>query len=246
VGERLVDVGALVGDGGATPLAVVVQEDPVLVRFSPTERERRVLLALDPGLERTVSEGQQPVFITLSDGTTLERPGSLTCVGNALDTTTRSLLYKATVPNLAPALKPGESVTAVLELPPSEGVVVPAVAVASVQDVDYVYVVDEDGVVHQREVEVGRMAGTDRVIAEGRGRGLVRVAPRALEDGGARGGRGRRPGLPGGRLGGGPGGCWAGGAARRCGCRGRGDLLRWRRGAVAVSCILRSGSAVAA
>src|SRR5690606_8304627 len=167
VGERLVDVGALVGDGGATPLAVVVQEDPVLVRFSPTERERRVLLALDPGLERTVSEGQQPVFITLSDGTTLERPGSLTFVGNALDTTTRSLLYKATVPNLAPALKPGESVTAVLELPPSEGVVVPAVAVASVQDVDYVYVVDEDGVVHQREVEVGRMAGTDRVIAAG-------------------------------------------------------------------------------
>jgi len=167
IGERLVDVGELVGEGDSTLLAVVVQEDPMFIRFSPTERERGELVALDAALETPPAGGGAPVQLTLSDGQPYASQGRLTFVDNALNASTRSLTYKAVVDNPDRRLKPGESVTVSLQLPTSERRLIPSVAVASVQDIDYVYVVDDDSVARYREIEVGDSVGSDRIVLEG-------------------------------------------------------------------------------
>ena len=166
IGERLVDVGELVGETDSTLLAVVVQEEPMFVRFSPVERERRALLELEPDIERPGDDGA-PVQITLSDGSEYPHPGRLAFVDNALDPSTRSLAYKAVVANPDRHLKPGESVGVELELPSSEALLVPTLCIGSVQDVDYVYVVDADSVAHYREVDVGQTFGDIRVVTSG-------------------------------------------------------------------------------
>ncbi|PRP98075.1 Efflux pump periplasmic linker BepF [Enhygromyxa salina] len=168
VGERLVDVGELVGDTDTTLLAVVVQEDPVFVRFAPSERERRQMLDVLPTLETPSADAPVSGHITMSDGSAYPHEGRLAFVDNVFDTSTRSIIYKAVVDNPDRTLKPGESVTQTLNLPPSDEVVVPLVAVASVQDIDYVYVVDDEGVAHYREVELGPVVNDgERVIEVG-------------------------------------------------------------------------------
>jgi RND family efflux transporter MFP subunit len=168
VGERLVDVGELVGEGDSTLLAVVVQEDPVFVRFAPSERERRQMLEVLPTLEEPESAGEVAVAIMTSDGATHDGAGRLAFVDNVFDTSTRSIVYKVVIDNPGRRLKPGESVSVTLELPASVRVVVPLVAVASVQDVDYVYVVDADDVARYREVKLGVVVGERlRVVESG-------------------------------------------------------------------------------
>lgn len=166
IGERLVDRGELVGGTDATLLAVLVQEDPVYVRFSPTERERRRILALDPDVESPPLEGGATVELVLSDGARYPEVGRLTFIDNAIDPNVRSLVYKALVDNPLRQLKPGESVEVTLRLPPTEHLLIPNIAVASVQNVDYVYVVDE-GVAQYREIEVGRAIGQLRIVHAG-------------------------------------------------------------------------------
>lgn len=182
IGERLADVGELVGEGVSTLLAVVIQEDPVFVRFSPAERERRAMLALEPALEELGGD-EVAVTLTLSDASSYPETGRLAFVDNVVDTATRALTYKAVFPNAEKTLKPGESVVAHIDLEAGERVVIPAVAVASVQDVDYVYVVDESAVAHYREVELGSTIEGLRIVHEGLEagekvitRGLQRVA----------------------------------------------------------------------
>ncbi|MEZ4381352.1 MAG: efflux RND transporter periplasmic adaptor subunit [Nannocystaceae bacterium] len=168
VGERLVDVGELVGEGDSTLLAVVVQEDPVFVRFAPSERERRQMLEVLPTLEDPESAGEVAVGIMTSDGERHDGAGRLAFVDNVFDTSTRSIVYKVVIDNPGRRLKPGESVSVTLELPASVRVVVPLVAVASVQDVDYVYVVDADDVARYREVKLGVVVGErTRVVESG-------------------------------------------------------------------------------
>jgi RND family efflux transporter MFP subunit len=167
VGERLVDLGTLVGESDATLLAVLVQEDPVFVQFSPTERERMEMVRLAPELEHAVDRGELPVRVTLADGRPHPHLGKLTFVDNAVDPTTRTLTFKATVLNPERRLKPGQSVNVELELPASPRLLVPSVAIASVQDIDYVHVVDDENIARYREVELGRTIGRQRVVLSG-------------------------------------------------------------------------------
>ncbi len=166
VGERLVDVGELVGEADSTLLAVIVQEDPVFVRFAPSERERRQLLAVLPSLEQRETAKDVPVSIITSDGGRHTGDAHLTFVDNVFDPSTRSIVYKAVVQNPQRSLKPGESVTVIIELPSTKQIVVPLVAVASVQDVDYVYVVDDNDVARYREVKLGAVVEGDRRVIE--------------------------------------------------------------------------------
>jgi len=166
IGERLVDKGELVGGTDATLLAVLVEEDPVHVRFSPTERERRRIVDLAPEIESTDVRGQANVDLHLSDGTVYPERGTLSFVDNTIDPNVRSLVYKAIVANPRHQLKPGESVEVTLRLPPTTQTLVPSIAVASVQDVDYVYVV-EDGAAKYREIELGRAVGELRIVRSG-------------------------------------------------------------------------------
>jgi multidrug efflux system membrane fusion protein len=94
--------------------------------------------------------------------------GSLFFIDNAVDTTTGTVLLKASFPNPNRRLWAGEFVTAKLELfVEQNALVVPASAVVTGQQGPYVYVVSDSMTVKQRPVTVERTAGSITVIAAG-------------------------------------------------------------------------------
>jgi multidrug efflux system membrane fusion protein len=164
--------------------------------------------------------------------------GSLSFIDNAVDTTTGTVLLKASFPNPNKRLWVGEFVAAQLALfVEQNALVVPAPAVVTGQQGTYVYVVTDSSTAQQRPVRVERTAGDLTVIASGLREGeqivtdgQARLTPNAKvvlntpqgAPAGRQGAGGRRAGAGGGGRGagagraggGGPGAPGAGGAAR--------------------------------
>jgi multidrug efflux system membrane fusion protein len=108
--------------------------------------------------------------------------GSLFFIDNAVDTTTGTVQLKATFPNPNRRLWVGEFVATKLELfIEQNALVVPASAVVTGQQGQYVYVVSDSLTVQQRPVTVERTAGSLMVIASG-----LRTGERVVTDGQSR------------------------------------------------------------
>ncbi len=94
--------------------------------------------------------------------------GNLTLVDNQVDTTTGTVLLKATFPNPNRTLWPGQFVSTSIRLFTEENaLVVPAQAVVMGQQGTYVYLVDQSGTARQQNVVVERTAANTAVIASG-------------------------------------------------------------------------------
>jgi multidrug efflux system membrane fusion protein len=169
--------------------------------------------------------------------------GTLFFIDNAVDTTTGTVLLKASFPNPNKRLWAGEFVSTQLRLFVEQGaIVVPTQAVVTGQTGPYVYVISDSGTAQQRPVTVERTAGSLSVIAAGlrEGEQVVtegqsRLTPNAKVSintpqgvpvggaGGRRGGGGRPGGAGAGAAGGaGAPGRAGGGAGRAGGAAGAG------------------------
>jgi len=94
--------------------------------------------------------------------------GELTFVDNAVDTTTGTILLKATFPNDHDVLWPGQFVQVSLTLQELTGVVVvPAQAVQTGQNGQFVYVVKPDQTVEERPVTTGITYQGEIVVSKG-------------------------------------------------------------------------------
>ncbi len=142
--------------------------------------------------------------------------GTLSFIDNAVDTTTGTVLLKATFPNPDNRLWSGEFVSTELRLfVEQNALVVPSSAVVIGQQGAYVYVISDSSTSVQRPVVVERTAGSLAVIASGlRGSeqvvtdGQSRLTPNSKVSittpagnsgaGGGKGGRGGRGGKKGG------------------------------------------------
>ncbi|HET7697558.1 MAG TPA: efflux RND transporter periplasmic adaptor subunit [Vicinamibacterales bacterium] len=193
VSERLVQVGEFIGE--RTPVATIVQIDPLKLRTGVQERHAGVI---QPGLEvqfRVESFGDQ-VF-----------RGRIEHVSPALDQTMRTFTVEAIVDNTDRRLKPGFFAKGVILTRKDDNVMaVPDSAVSTFAGVSSVYVV-KDGRITQQTVELGVrqqnlweiLGGLkgDETLANSRLNELatgVRVDAdnSAAGSGGARGGGGRR------------------------------------------------------
>ena len=165
-GSLLVKVGNQVRVPNATPLVVINQLQPVLVRFTVPARTLAEL-------QRVTRAGQSPrVQVTPSETDTTEvhapQTGTLEFVDNAVDTTTGAITLKASFPNVSHSLWPGQFLTVFLDLyNQANALTVPAAAVQNGQEGDYVFVVDEQGRARMTPVRVTRMVGEVAVVASG-------------------------------------------------------------------------------
>jgi len=201
VSERLVQVGEFIGE--RTPVATIVQIDPLKLRTGVQERHAGVI---QPGLEvefRVESFGDQ-VF-----------HGKVAHVSPALDQTMRTFTVEAIVGNADRRLKPGFFAKGVILTRKDDDVMaVPDSAVSTFAGVSSVYVV-KDGKIAQQTVELGVrqqnlwevLSGLkgDETLASSRLNELatgVRVeVDNSASGGGARGGGRRGQGEGGGRSG---------------------------------------------
>lgn len=164
LGKLLVNAGNLV-KANDVPLVIIVQLHPIYVNFSaPEQRLPEIRKAM--GLSRL----EVKAFVT---GEIAPVIGELTFVDNKVDETTGTILLRATFPNQEEKLWPGQFVNLVLTLGRIvNAIVVPARAVQTGQQGQYVYVVKPDQTVEVRPVTVGVAVGDEVVIAEGLAPGL--------------------------------------------------------------------------
>jgi multidrug efflux system membrane fusion protein len=160
-GSLLVHAGNLVKANDAQPLVVIHQIQPIYVSFAVPEAE----LA---SIERYRSQGQLTVESVPAEGRGASQQGNLSFIDNQIDRTTGTILLKATFPNEARTLWPGQFTNVRLTLArQANAVVVPAQAVLTGQQGQYVYVVRADQTVENRGIQVARTVGGEAVIASG-------------------------------------------------------------------------------
>jgi len=206
-GSLLVREGNLVHANASSPLVVINQISPILVRFSVPASQL-------PLIQRFGSAGGLPVTATpggapeqnasdttagvnaLTVGSGDDSPpaatpdpapvsdsagsvasilpavppahGTLSFVDNAVDTTTGTVLLKASFPNTNRELWAGQFVSTRLRLfVEQNALVVPTAAVVTGQEGTYVYVVDTASAARQRKVTVERTAGDLAIITSG-------------------------------------------------------------------------------
>lgn len=187
IGKSAVTQGALVTANQDDALATVQQLDPVFVDVTQSSAE---FLELRRAITAGTLKGTRdiPVEIVLEDGTRFDQPGRLAFSEVTVDPTTGSFALRIVVPNPQHLLLPGMYVRAVVGdgerenalLVPQQGVTHdPKGGTTSL-------VVDADGKVELRQVEVSRaigdkwlvekgLAAGDRVIVEG----LQKIKPGA-------------------------------------------------------------------
>jgi RND family efflux transporter MFP subunit len=161
IGRTFVDVGNLVGAGGDTKLATIVQLDPIYVYFSPSDDDLRIIL-------KYRHQKEQPVDVVLSDGTVHPHQGKVDFINNVVDPKTNTVTMRAVIPNPEKTLLPGVYVQAHLFLADFPNTpLIPEQAVAEDQGGTYVYVVGKDNKVQVRKVKAIYSYKGQKVAQEG-------------------------------------------------------------------------------
>ena len=162
IGRSLVTEGALVSQTEATQLTTIQQVDTLLATFtqSATEAMR---------IQRAIASGQlkgsasAKVRVLLDDGSVYPLPGKLLFADIAVDPGTGQITLRAEVPNPKGELLPGLFVKVRLETARSDqAILLPQQAVTRSTSEDTVMVVDGDGQVSKRPVQLGGALGDAR------------------------------------------------------------------------------------
>jgi multidrug efflux system membrane fusion protein len=161
VGLRTVDPGSFVRAAEATSLMPLSQIRPIAVTFTVPQD------AL-PAVQQALRSSKPPVLAYSSDDKAELDRGTLMTVDNVIDSTTGTIKLKATFPNDASRLWPGQFVNTRVLIGTSKGVLTaPSAAVQHGQDRLYVYVLKPDQTVTVRTVQMTREDGTVAIISAG-------------------------------------------------------------------------------
>ena len=170
IGRALVTEGALVGQGEATPLAVVQQIDPMYINFTQSASEAlKLRSAMQSGqFKKASGKDAASVRIVLEDGSTYGQPGRLLFSDLSVDPTTGQITLRAEVPNPKGDLLPGLYVRVQLEqAQATNAITLPQQAVTRTQKGDEVTVVGPDGKLSKRAIHVGGSKDGKWVVLDG-------------------------------------------------------------------------------
>ncbi|MEW6145754.1 MAG: efflux RND transporter periplasmic adaptor subunit [Thermodesulfobacteriota bacterium] len=183
IGEILVHEGNTV-ESRSTLLAVINQTKPVNVNFSVPEQflalirsylaeagDLKVYASVPAGSRGAVRRDADAEGIKNTvDLSTENEPavGTLSFVDNQVNESTGTIMMKAVFQNDSETLWPGKFINVTINLTTQQdALVIPARAVQTGQQGDYVYVVKPDSTVEQRLVAPGARIGDEVVITKG-------------------------------------------------------------------------------
>ena len=177
-GKIQIQMGNLVKANDTNPLVVLNQVHPIYVSFAVPEQSLAALRTY-------MKKGALSVDAGPPNSGKIAASGTLVFVDNAVDATTGTIKLRARFANQDNALWPGQFVTVSLKLYDQKGaIVVPAQAVQTGPDGQYVFVVKPDMTTEVRKVTVERAEGDNAIIARGLQtgeqivtRGQLRLAP---------------------------------------------------------------------
>jgi membrane fusion protein, multidrug efflux system len=170
VSARLVDPGSLVGAGGPTKLATIVQIDPIYVNFSVNEQQVLQIREQLRSQGLTIKDlGPIPVEVGTQTETGFPHAGKIDYIAPDLDQGTGTLPVRALLDNKDTALLPGLFVRVRVPVERNvEALLVPDRALGNGQQGRYLLLVNDKNIVQQRPVETGdAIDGGLRIIKGG-------------------------------------------------------------------------------
>lgn len=175
-GSLLVRAGNLVRANSSTPLVVINQIRPILVRFSIPGRDL-------PLVQKYGSKDSLKVDVYPQEGDSAgSEVGTLTFIDNAVDPQTGTVLLKGRFANTDEVLWPNEYVRARLQLyVEQDAVIIPSSAPVTEQNGAFVFVIDSAGKAQRRPVVIARSLDDHVVVASG-----LKPGERVVTDGQSR------------------------------------------------------------
>lgn len=169
IGQALVTEGALVGQGEATPLAIIQQINPVYVNFTQSATDAfKIRKAMQEGTLQSAGQAGRHVQVMLDDGTPYALPGKLLFSDLSVDASTGQVTLRAEIPNPEGLLLPGLYVRIRLEQAQAvNAIAVPQQAVTRTEQGDTLKVVNKDGLVETRNVKVTLAQNNQWLVQEG-------------------------------------------------------------------------------
>ena len=160
-GIRLVDPGNNVHASDTTGIVVLTQVQPISFIFTLPEDEL-------PALSRALAAGPVAVAAMSRDEKTELDHGTLVLIDNQIDQTTGTVRLKATFPNSANKLWPGQFLNArVLVETARNAVTIPSAAVQRGPAGVFTYVVKPDSTVEARPLQIGAESGALTLVSKG-------------------------------------------------------------------------------
>jgi multidrug efflux system membrane fusion protein len=160
VGPYEVDAGNLV-TANQTKIINIQTINPIYVNFTISENE------FDK-VRQYFASGELDVEVTVPAAPGRKIPGKLTFLNNNISSDTGTLMLQATFSNADAVLWPGLFVNVELILATlKDAVVIPSPCVMVGQQGPYVFVVNADNTVSQRQVTLGQRQADETVISEG-------------------------------------------------------------------------------
>jgi len=159
-GHRLVDIGNVV-TANTTTLLSIERMDPIYTDFTVTENDF-------PEVQRNADKRSLRVEVRLPDEPDKPSNGQLTFLDNSVQSSTGTVMLRATVPNASHHLWPGQfvNIRLVLAMLP-KAVLVPAAAPQDSAQGPFVYVVKGDSTAELRPVKLGQRQGELVVVQQG-------------------------------------------------------------------------------
>ena len=162
VGLRLVDVGNYVTASSATGLVVITSEQPTTVEFGVPQN------AMDEVLRQFKAGHPIKVSAWNSDNTRKLGEGVLASISNQMDTSTGTVMLRASFENADGQLFPQAFVNIVMQVDTlHQAVLVPTEALQNGAPGDFVYQLNPDHTVSVRKVQLGPGDGVHTVVSSG-------------------------------------------------------------------------------
>lgn len=170
VGRLEVTVGNLVAAGpGAPVLTTLVSVDPIYASFNADENVvARALATLSPEANAAADVAHIPVEIATADADNQWRQGNLQLIDNQVDAASGTVRVRATFANKGGRLMAGQFVRVRMAQPKSGPVIaVSERAIGTDQNKKFVMIVGADNKTAYREVSLGAMTGSLRIVTKG-------------------------------------------------------------------------------
>jgi len=160
VGKVLLQAGNMVRANDVNPLVVINQVRPIYVNFAIPEQNL-------PEVRKYQGQSPLPVDVVPTDPSMPRPSGRLIFIDNAVDPSTGTIRLRAQFENEDAILWPGQFVNVSMQLyERADAIVVPAQALQTGPQGQYVYVIGEDSLAQVRKVMVERADG-ERAIVSG-------------------------------------------------------------------------------
>jgi multidrug efflux system membrane fusion protein len=165
VGKVLLQAGNLVKANDVSPLVVINQVRPIYVNFALPEQNL-------PEVRRFQAMSKLAVDALSSDPQQQPTQGQLIFIDNAVDPSTGTIRLRAQFENADAALWPGQFVNVSVRLyEQADALIVPAQAVQTGPEGQYVYVVGDDLLADLRRIKVQRIDGERAIVVSGLAKG---------------------------------------------------------------------------